>query len=100
MERSKTMTEGSEWKLILLFTLPLMAGKVLLQQLYNTVDGVIVGNFVGETDTGRGGHLRTADHAVYGHSPGHEQRCRGGDLAVFLWCGADGGNEGRPWPAP
>ena len=48
MERSKTMTEGSEWKLILLFTLPLMAGN-LLQQLYNTVDGIIVGNFVGET---------------------------------------------------
>ena len=43
----KTMTQGKEWKLILLFTLPLMAGN-LLQQLYNTVDGVIVGNFVGE----------------------------------------------------
>lgn len=40
------MTEGAEWKLILLFTLPLMAGN-LLQQLYNTVDGIIVGNFVG-----------------------------------------------------
>ena len=43
----KTMTEGNEWKLILLFTLPLMAGN-LLQQLYNTVDGIIVGNFVSE----------------------------------------------------
>lgn len=43
----KTMTEGKEWKLILLFTLPIMAGN-LLQQLYNTVDGIIVGNFVGE----------------------------------------------------
>ena len=43
----KTMTKGSEWKLILLFTLPLMAGN-LLQQLYNTVDGIIVGNFVSE----------------------------------------------------
>ena len=43
----KTMTEGKEWKLILLFTLPIMAGN-LLQQLYSTVDGVIVGNFVGE----------------------------------------------------
>lgn len=43
----KVMTEGKEWKLILLFTLPLMAGN-LLQQLYNTVDGIIVGNFVGE----------------------------------------------------
>ena len=42
----KSMTEGKEWKQILLFTLPLMAGS-LLQQLYNTVDGVVVGNFVG-----------------------------------------------------
>ena len=42
-----SMTEGAEWKLILLFTLPLMAGN-LLQQLYNTVDGIIVGNFVSE----------------------------------------------------
>jgi putative MATE family efflux protein len=41
------MTTGSEWKLILLFTLPIMAGSVL-QQLYNTVDGIIVGAFVNE----------------------------------------------------
>jgi putative MATE family efflux protein len=45
---SGSMTEGTEWKLILLFTLPLMAGNVL-QQLYNTFDGIIVGNFVSET---------------------------------------------------
>ena len=44
----KDMTTGKEWKLILLFTLPIMAGN-LLQQLYNTVDGIVVGNFVGET---------------------------------------------------
>ena len=44
----KDMTTGKEWRLILLFTLPIMAGN-LLQQLYNTVDGIIVGNFVGET---------------------------------------------------
>jgi len=42
------MTTGKEWKLILFFTLPIMAGN-LLQQLYNVVDGIIVGNFVGET---------------------------------------------------
>ena len=41
------MTAGKEWKLILFFTLPIMAGN-LLQQLYNVVDGIIVGNFVGE----------------------------------------------------
>lgn len=42
------MTQGSEWKHILMFALPLMAGNAL-QQLYNTVDGIIVGNFVGDT---------------------------------------------------
>jgi len=41
------MTTGKEWKIILLFTLPIM-GSNLLQQLYNIVDGVVVGNFVGE----------------------------------------------------
>jgi putative MATE family efflux protein len=41
------MTVGREWKLILLFTLPIMAGS-FLQQLYNTVDGIVVGKFVGE----------------------------------------------------
>jgi putative MATE family efflux protein len=41
------MTVGKEWKLILLFTLPIMAGNIL-QQLYNIIDGIIVGNFVGE----------------------------------------------------
>jgi putative MATE family efflux protein len=43
----KDMTSGKVWKLILLFTLPIMAGS-LLQQLYNTVDGIVVGNFIGE----------------------------------------------------
>ena len=42
---ARPLTEGKEWKSILLFALPLMAGN-LLQQLYNTVDGIIVGNFV------------------------------------------------------
>ena len=47
MSKARTMTEGTEWKIILLFTLPLMAGN-FLQQLYSAVDGIIVGNFVGE----------------------------------------------------
>ncbi len=41
------MTEGREWRLILLFTLPIMAGN-FLQQLYNTVDSIIVGRILGE----------------------------------------------------
>ena len=42
----KNMTQGSELKHILLFTLPLLAGN-LFQQLYNIVDSVIVGRYLG-----------------------------------------------------
>lgn len=45
--KDRDMTEGVIWKQILLFALPLMAGN-LFQQLYNTVDSIIVGNFVGK----------------------------------------------------
>lgn len=41
------MTEGAVWKNILLFALPLMIGN-LFQQLYNTVDSIIVGNLIGK----------------------------------------------------
>ena len=43
----KDMTKGSEWKLILIFTLPLMAGN-FLQQIYSLTDGLVVGNMVGD----------------------------------------------------
>lgn len=42
--RYRDMTQGPEWKCILLFTLPIMLAQ-LLQQLYATVDGIVVGNF-------------------------------------------------------
>ncbi len=41
------MTTGSIWKHILSFALPLTLG-LLFQQLYNTVDSIVVGNFVGK----------------------------------------------------
>ena len=43
----KAMTRGKPWKQILSFSFPILAG-ALLQQLYNTADTVIVGNFSGE----------------------------------------------------
>ena len=42
---ARQLTEGPEGRQILLFALPIMAGE-LLQQLYNTVDGIVVGNFI------------------------------------------------------
>ena len=41
------MTEGAPWRHIVRFAMPVLAGS-LLQQLYNTVDAIVVGNFSGE----------------------------------------------------
>ena len=38
------MTEGVIWKQLLAFSMPLLVGN-LFQQLYNTVDSIVVGNF-------------------------------------------------------
>ena len=40
------MTEGSIWKKITFFALPIFLGN-LFQQMYNTADSLIVGNFLG-----------------------------------------------------
>ncbi len=41
------MTEGAPWKKIVLFAVPMLVGNIA-QQLYNTVDSVVVGNYVGD----------------------------------------------------
>ena len=40
------MTEGIIWKQLIAFAVPLLLGN-LLQQLYNTVDSIVVGQFIG-----------------------------------------------------
>ena len=47
MKKTLNMTEGAPYKHIIKFTLPVFFG-LLLQQLYNTVDTIVVGNFTGE----------------------------------------------------
>lgn len=42
----KTLTKGTPWRVILSFMFPVFMG-LLLQQLYNTVDTIVVGNFAG-----------------------------------------------------
>lgn len=42
-----SMTEGKIWKKLLLFSIPLMMGS-FFQQLYNTANSIIVGNYVGK----------------------------------------------------
>lgn len=41
------MTEGTPWKKITLFAIPMLIGNIA-QQLYNTVDSIVVGKYVGD----------------------------------------------------
>ncbi len=41
------MTQGTPWKSILTFTFPMLIGNIA-QQLYNTVDTIVVGKYVGD----------------------------------------------------
>ncbi len=43
---ANTLTEGSPWKLLILFSLPLMAGNIF-QQMYTIVDTAVVGKVLG-----------------------------------------------------
>lgn len=45
---ARLMTEGNIAKQLILFALPLLVGN-LFQQLYNTVDSIVVGNYVSKT---------------------------------------------------
>ena len=41
------MTTGTPWKKILIFTIPMLIGNIA-QQLYNAVDSVVVGHYIGD----------------------------------------------------
>ncbi len=59
------MTHGTIWKQLLYFSLPLLVG-YLFQQLYNTVDAVVVGNFVGKEALAAVGTTGNVINAVVG----------------------------------
>lgn len=48
LEQTEDITQGVIWKQLLTFFFPLLFG-MFFQQLYNTVDAVVVGRFVGKT---------------------------------------------------
>ncbi|MBQ7775246.1 MAG: MATE family efflux transporter [Lachnospiraceae bacterium] len=41
------MTDGTPWKRIVIFTIPMLLGNIA-QQLYSTVDSIVVGKYVGD----------------------------------------------------
>lgn len=48
VKKQELMTEGTIWKKILVFAVPLIIGN-LLQQMYSTIDSIIVGHYVGKS---------------------------------------------------
>ena len=48
------MTKGTPWKKIGIFTIPMLLGNIA-QQLYNTVDSVVVGKYIGDSALAAGG---------------------------------------------
>lgn len=59
------MTQGTIWKQIVLFAIPLLIGN-LFQQLYNTVDSVVVGQFVGKEALAAVGSVGPAINSLVG----------------------------------
>lgn len=82
------ITEGVIWKQLLAFFFPILLG-TLFQQLYNTVDAIIVGRFLGkEALAAVGGGTGTAINLLIGFFTGLSS---GATVVISQHCGA--GNE-------
>ena len=71
---TKDMTSGNPLKLILLFSVPVMLGNIF-HQLYNMVDAVIVGRFLGSDALAAVGAVTTLCFLVNGLTNGIAQAC-------------------------
>ena len=78
------MTEGNMLKLILLYSLPLLLGN-LFQNLYNTIDSLIVGNFIGKNSLAAIGSTGALIHLLVGFFNGFSM---GGTVVVSQFFGA------------
>lgn len=78
------MTKGNVYSLILRFALPLIAGD-LFQQLYNTVDCIIVGNYVGKEALAAVGSTAPLINSIIGFFTGV---AAGGSVVISQFFGA------------
>lgn len=90
-QKTNRMTEGSIAKSILLFAVPLILGN-LLQQLYNTADSIIVGNFVGANALAAVGSSGSPIYLLIGFSQGVAV---GAGVVVAQFLGANDRRETR-----
>ena len=84
-EQNNAIITGSIPRQLLLFFFPIWLG-TMFQQLYNTVDTLIVGNFVGTQALAAVGGNQLFCAAAGGAFCGPVQR-RGGDYCPKLWRG-------------
>ncbi len=78
------MTEGSILKLLLTFALPLLIGN-LFQQLYNTVDSYVVGNYVNKAAFAAVGSVGPIIHTAVGTFSGF---ATGAGVVISQYAGA------------
>ena len=67
--KSVDMTQGTIWKLLVSFALPLLIGQIF-QQLYGTVDSIVVGRFVGKEALAAVGSTSSLINALIGFFSG------------------------------
>ena len=84
-EAVKNMTSGNPTKLIISFAIPLLLGNIF-QQLYNMVDTVIVGRFIGVNALAAVGSTGSINFLVLGFVLGLTQ---GLSILVAQYYGAD-----------
>ena len=91
-KKGTLMTEGSIIKNILFFAIPLILGN-LLQQLYNTADSIIVGNFVGKNALAAVGSSTSVIYLLIAFSQGASV---GAGVVVSQYLGAKKKKEIQP----
>ena len=83
--KTNLMTQGNILKQILFFSIPLILGN-LLQQLYSTVDSIIVGNFVGSNALAAVGSSTSLIYLLIAFSQG---AATGAGVVVSQYLGAE-----------
>lgn len=73
-QRAADMTEGPIWRHLIQFALPMLVG-LLFQQLYNTVDTIIVGQFVGKEALAAVGSTSPIINTLVGFAVGLASGC-------------------------
>ena len=78
------MTVGKPWEKIVIFTIPMLIGNIA-QQLYNTVDSIVIGKLRGRQRPGGSRKRQPDPEPASGTFYRNLRRCRRYGISVF-WC--------------